>query len=637
MSNTVLIVDSDRNFSHSFQRLLEQHGYHVLCSQTGTDALIYLQQQQVDAALIDLHLPDASGTEIADYIHHQFPDLPTIILTAEASLDSALHVLRSGVSDYLCKPTPPELIINSLKRCLEYSRLKGALRESEERFRQLAELSNEGIALIRDNSIQLVNRQFIDLFGRSEIDIKSLNIQELLPDWQSLFVSLRTLAKQEEKPSLETVATHHTGTSFPIEVGLQLLENKGPLTYAISILDISQRKKNEQLLLEFQDKLAKSQRMESLGLMASRVAHDLNNILSGLVSYPDLLLQKVGDDTVLREEIELIRKTGQQAGELVSDLLTIARGAKAKKEKNQLNLIVNNYRNSIEYRQLHQNYPALAIDFELDPTLPNFSSSAINITQALSNLVLNGVEACAKHEPFLRIRTTFQELEEPVHGFETIPAGQYVVLSVTDNGSGISPHSRNYIFEPFYSEKETGKSGTGLGLTIIWNTMRDHQGYINLATTTKGTRFDLYFPFSNSQELNPALELIEQEITGNGEQILVIDDEPFQREIARSTITRLGYRVKTVASGEQALNYLRSHSADLLVLDMVMESGMNGVQTFAAIKERHPHQKALVTSGFFGPSEQREISLLGISHYLHKPYSIAAIGRAIRQLLSTNG
>lgn len=633
MKNSILIVDDDKNFLLSFKYILEKNDYTVYHSQTGKEALKLLQRYHFDAALIDLYLPDASGTEIADYINQHYNHIAIIILTGQATLDSALHVMRSGVSDFLRKPAHPELILNTLYRCIENSRLRQELSRSERRFRQLAELTSEGVVFIRDGDIDLVNHQLSELFGYRQEELTQMQIDDLLPDWQSSLISLQNLRPSEKVPTIEGIGKHRSGTVFPVEIRLQQLENSEPAVLAVSIMDISQHKKNEQKLLEFQDKLAKSQRMESLGLMASRVAHDLNNILSGLVSYPDLLLQKVGEDTILREEIELIRKSGIQAGDLVSDLLTVARGAKSRKEDNNLNLLVNSYCNSIEYRQLHQDFPDLQIDFELDPTLPAISSSAINITQTLSNLVVNGAEACAEKVPRIRIRTTFQELEGSLVGFEIIPPGSYVILSVTDNGNGIAAQSKNHIFEPFYSEKELGRSGTGLGLTIIWNTIRDHKGYINLATSKKGTRFDLYFPLSPDQNFQSISRRVMNDLVGNGERILVIDDEEFQREIARTTLKQLGYTVQTVGSGEEALEVVRSESVDLLVLDMVFETGMNGVDTFAAIKEIKPHQKALVTSGFFDLTEQARISSLGVNQYLHKPYSIAAMGRAICQAL----
>lgn len=636
MKSSILIVDDDKNFLLSFKYILEKNDYTVHHSQTGKEALKLLQDYHFDAALIDLYLPDASGTEIADYINQHFNHIAIIILTGQATLDSALHVMRSGVSDFLRKPAPPELILNTLYRCIENSRLRQELSSSERRFRQLAELTSEGVVFIRDGAIDLVNHQLSELFGYREEELTNMQIDDLLPDWQSALISLQNLRPSEKVPTIEGIGKHLSGTVFPVEIRLQQLENSEPSVLAVSIMDISQHKKNEQKLLEFQDKLAKSQRMESLGLMASRVAHDLNNILSGLVSYPDLLLQKVGEDTILREEIELIRKSGIQAGDLVSDLLTVARGAKSIKEDNNLNLLVNSYRNSIEYRQLHQDFPDLQIDFELDPTIPTISSSAINITQTLSNLVVNGAEACAEKVPRIRIRTTFQVLEGSVVGFEIIPPGSYVILSVTDNGNGIATQSKNHIFEPFYSEKELGRSGTGLGLTIIWNTIRDHNGYINLATSKKGTRFDLYFPLSSNQNFQSISRRVMNDLIGNGERILVIDDEEFQREIARTTLKQLGYNVQTVGSGEEALEFVRSESFDLLVLDMVFETGMNGVDTFAAIKEIKPQQKALVTSGFFYLAEQARISSLGVNQYLHKPYSIAAMGRAICKALHSS-
>lgn len=298
MAYSVLVVDDDINFLSSFKVILEQNGYQVYDTTTGKQALELLQHNHFDAAVIDLHLPDASGVEVADYIHLHHNHVAIIILTGHATLDSALHVLRAGVSDYLCKPTHPEIILNTLARCIENKRLKQDLVKSKERFRQLAEVTCEAIAFTHEEKIFQSNTQLARLFGHAEDSLPNKSISALLPDWQKHIAQLQNDDSGVVPRTVEANGRHHSGTLFPVEVRVQQLVNGGKKVLAVSILDISERKKSEQNLREIQEKLAKAQRMESLGLMASSVAHDLNNILSGLITFPGLLLAKMSPSPV---------------------------------------------------------------------------------------------------------------------------------------------------------------------------------------------------------------------------------------------------------------------------------------------------------------------------------------------------
>ncbi|NNK95414.1 MAG: response regulator, partial [Desulfobacterales bacterium] len=185
MAYSILIIDDDLHFLNSFRYILENNDYTVVGATTGTQALKLLQQQHFDAAFVDLHLPDASGDEIADYIKSRHDHLAVIIMTGYASLDSALHGLRTGISDYLCKPTHPEIILNTLARCLENNRLRQELIASEKRFRQLAEVTCEGIILVRGEELYQANSQFTQLFGYQEQELPNLMIGDLLPDWHN--------------------------------------------------------------------------------------------------------------------------------------------------------------------------------------------------------------------------------------------------------------------------------------------------------------------------------------------------------------------------------------------------------------------------------------------------------------------
>ena len=176
-----------------------------------------------------------------------------------------------------------------------------------------------------------------------------------------------------------------------------------------------------------------------------------------------------------------------------------------------------------------------------------------------------------------------------------------------------------------------GRSGTGLGMAVVWGTVKDHRGYIDLNSTEgQGTKITLYFPITR-KVFHPEAEIASlQELMGRGESILVVDDIEAQRQIATEMLERLGYRVSTVSSGEEAVKYMHVHMVDLLVLDMIMEPGIDGLETFRKILEIRPGQKSIIASGYSESVRVKEALQLGAGSYVKKPYLLEKIGRAIK-------
>jgi CheY-like chemotaxis protein len=224
-------------------------------------------------------------------------------------------------------------------------------------------------------------------------------------------------------------------------------------------------------------------------------------------------------------------------------------------------------------------------------------------------------------------------LDAAMDRYEAIPEGEYVVVSIIDEGIGIPPTDLHRIFEPFYSKKRMGKSGSGLGMTVVWNTIKDHGGYVDITTREgDGTRFDLYLPATRQENGEGAARVVLQDYTGN-ERILVVDDIPEQRDIAMRMLGKLGYRVACASDGKAAVDHLRSETVDLVVLDMVMPPGIDGLETYRQIIEIHPGQKAIIASGY-APSERvRSMQELGAGEYIRKPYTMEKIGLAVRREL----
>jgi PAS domain S-box-containing protein len=384
--------------------------------------------------------------------------------------------------------------------------------------------------------------------------------------------------------------------------------------------------------------LQQSHKLETIGKMAGGVAHDLNNILSGIINYPELLLLQLPSDSPLRKPLSQIHDSGKRAARVVADLLTIARGVAAVKETTCLNDLVREHLESPEHRKLCTAFPHISFETKLASDVRMVSSSRVHIQKCLMNLLNNGAEAFpADTAGSIRITTRNIELHQTLPGFADIEVGSYVVLAVADNGPGILTDDLDHIFEPFYTRKAMGRSGTGLGLTVVWNTMQDHRGAVTADNNTdSGTTFSLYFPAIEEKISPPATSVALTDLCGQGQHILIVDDEPQQRDIATQILRNLNYSPQAVASGEEAISYLKSHAADLVILDMIMPPGLNGRQTYETILASHPGQKAIIASGFADGEEVARLQALGAGKLVKKPYTIEELGGSVQLALKTN-
>ena len=271
---------------------------------------------------------------------------------------------------------------------------------------------------------------------------------------------------------------------------------------------------------------------------------------------------------------------------------------------------------------------------DCDENLLNIKGSPVHLEKMLMNLVSNAAESISgKGE--VTIRTESRYLGKPLQGYDEVKEGDYAVLTVSDTGMGIPPEDREKIFEPFYTKKTMGRSGTGLGLTIVWGTVKDHNGYIDLKTAVgEGTTFSLYLPVTREELIAQQQKVPLERYRGHGESVLVVDDIAEQRDVAASLLTQLGYQVHSVSSGEAAVEYLKSNKADILVLDMIMAPGIDGMETYQRVQEFNPKQKAIIVSGFSETARVREVQRLGAGAYVKKPYIMEKIGLAIRDELN---
>ncbi len=397
--------------------------------------------------------------------------------------------------------------------------------------------------------------------------------------------------------------------------------------------DITNQKQAEIEKNSLEQRLLRAQKMEAIGLLAGGVAHDLNNILSGVVGYPELLLAELPKDSALRPPLEATKEAGERATAVVADLLTVARGIANTKEPGDLSTLTREYLNSPEFIKLQSQKSQIHFREHLASTLPLISCSPVHVKKCIMNLVQNGSEAIEK-EGSVTLTTTTRIPDAKWLQKHGLPPKEYVILSVSDTGMGIQDKDLEHIFEPFYTKKVMGNlSGTGLGLSIVWNTMQDHQGAVIVSRTESATTFELYFPAT--REITAANKPIghHTEEQGNGEKILVVDDEPQLRDLAKSMLTLLGYNVTCQDSGENALAYLQSQQVDLVLLDMLMEPGINGRETYERMLEIHPGQKAIIASGLSESDDVKAAQTMGAGGFIQKPYSIKQLGKSVKKVL----
>jgi len=431
---------------------------------------------------------------------------------------------------------------------------------------------------------------------------------------------------KDYQPYSEEVFDEQSGCYFHIMVTPLYDENDSFVGSVHVARDITARK-------EAEAKLRRAEKMEAVGLMAGGVAHDLNNILAAIVGYPDLLLMELPEDSNLRETLKIIRKSGEKASEVVDDLLTLARGVAAAREPANLNNLIQGYLASPEGKQLQERHTTVSFTTQLDSDLMNISCSSIHIKKCIMNLVGNAAEAIDGSGTVI-ITTRNQIVDEPITAAGmVIHSGVYAVVGVRDSGSGIAEKDLQHIFEPFYSKKVMGRSGTGLGLAVVWNSVQDHDGGIIVDSGPQGTLFELFLSAINDELIQESEEMDLDSLKGHGEKILVVDDEAQQRELAEKMLTVLGYTVHTVQSGEEAVRAMEREEANLLLLDMVLGAGINGRQTYEEIIARHPDVKTVIVSGFSESEEMEKMRQLGVHLLIKKPYRFEALAKMVQQAL----
>jgi PAS domain S-box-containing protein len=509
--------------------------------------------------------------------------------------------------------------------------------EKKENYRTLFEAAPDGVEVldVRGNVVDC-NKTHQALLKRNKDKIIGNHTTEFFSsDTRGFFEQKFQTLKDTGYVEGEVELVSSDGSPIPVWRKEKAIYN-GNGEFVGSVIynrDISSLKQAEEQKRNLEARLQRAQKMEAIGTLAGGVAHDLNNILGGIVGYPELLLMQLSENNPLRKPLMTMQESGQKAATIVQDLLTLARRGVPTAEVVNLNDIITEYFKSPVHEKLRFYHPHIDVDIALEPNLRPILGSPVHLSKTIMNLVSNAAEAM-NNGGTISVSTQNRSVQSHLKGFETIEEGEYATLTVSDTGIGIAATDMEKIFEPFYTKKVMGRSGTGLGMAVVWGTVKDHKGYIDVwSDEGKGTTFTLYLPITKQEQVKDELLQSSKDYRGNGASILVVDDVKEQREIASGMLKQLGYSATCVSNGEEAVDYMKKESADLLILDMIMDPGIDGLETYKRILKLHPGQKAILVSGFSETKLVREAQRLGAGAYVRKPYTLNQLGLAVRSAL----
>lgn len=502
-----------------------------------------------------------------------------------------------------------------------------ALRESEAKYKQIFEGSRDGFVMVApDQRIIDANEAFCRMTGYELEELRELkSFYDITPEkwheWEQEKIWERSLLVRGYSEVYEKEYIKKDGTILPVELQSYCVkDNNGKVQYFWGVVrDMSETKK-------LRDLTSRAERLEAAGTVAGQVAHDFNNLLGPIVAYPEMIKAELPKGHKCIEYIKDIESTAKKMADINQDLLTLGRRGYFKKEVINLNDIIERSINEIKYRS-----PNIVFNVDKSKDLMNINAGPSQISRMLYNLVSNSLDAL-NWVGEIFIKTENYYADDVSIAYQIIPKGEYVKLTVSDNGTGIDPEITNKIFEPFFTTKTTEKQrGSGLGMSIVDAVMKDHDGYIDYRTRLgEGTSFYLYFPVSRDPAEKAKKEKVK--LKGN-EKLMVVDDDTMQREVIKNLLKPLGYRVTVIDSGEKALEKLKRDPQDLLILDMIMPGGIDGTETYKRVLEINPAQRAIIVSGFSETSRVKEAVKLGASSFIRKPLTKTALCLAIRGVL----
>lgn len=641
---SILVVEDDEGLRRLIRKRLERKKFKVETVETGKASLARLMSNPNVLLLLDYKLPDMTGRELIENLVGNGYAVPFIVITGHGDERIAVEMMKLGAMDYLVKdqallevlPRVMDQIQTQIITQKKLSRVKKALYESEERFKMLFNRGTDAIFVQ-----EIKNGEYGNFIEVNEIACQRLGYtrEELLQmSMKNIEIPADTNTNQEAaglpingtsgKPHqlYEAIQITKQGQRICVENNAHLIDlEEKPAILCIS-RDITPRK-------QLEEQLRQAQKMETIGKLAGGIAHDFNNLLTAIMGYSELVLVNLEPDNPYRENLEEIRLAGKRASSLTQQLLAFSRKQILKPKILDLNQVVKGMERML-VRIIGED---IHLDSQLEPRLDKIKADTSQMEQIILNLTVNAVDAMPDGGT-LTIKT--QNINFPQDAANR-PAdsrpGNFVYLSFYDSGAGIDKKVISQIFEPFFTTKA---NGTGLGLSVVYGIVKQHNGWIDVHSEPGGgTTFSIYFPALASDEeeyLEPEVSLME--VGGNGEKILFVEDETGVREFSTKALRDYGYEVTEAVNAGEAGEIFEKQKGNfhLVVCDIVLPD-KSGIELTENLQSLHQNLKILLISGYADHrSHWKDLVKKGIP-FLQKPYSLVDLLKTVKEAVEGPG
>ena len=669
----VLTIDDEPVIRESLRNYLEDCDYVVLEADNGRTGLEIFERENPDLVLVDLRMPEIDGLDVLAKVREASPNTPVIVVSGTGAIGDVVEALRFGAWDYLLKPIEDMVVLrHSVEASLQRSQLlrdrlqyqehleeevrkrtheleasnqslmreiavrketETALRQSEETFRALAENSRDTIMRFDRSFRHLYVNPIVesqtgipakDFLGKKH---RELGFPEnLIEQWE---LAIQCVFERGKPNRIEFQLP--TGVWVDWQLVPEFSSDGKVQAVIASARDITERKRAEEERASMEAQLRQAQKMEAIGQLAGGVAHDFNNLLAVIQGYTDLAMAEISPENPLNQQLTQVLNASSRAASLVRQLLTFSRRDEIQPKKLNLSEVIGNL-----FKMLRRVIgEQINLEVSCDPNLRAIYADPVHMEQILMNLCVNSRDAMPGGGQ-ITIRSQNATIDR---GFcknhSWAREGDFVLLSVSDTGVGMTREVLEHIFEPFFTTKEAVK-GTGLGLATVYGIVKQHEGLVNVSSQPdKGTTFSIYIPAVDSDIEDREENVSEDRAQGGNETILVAEDEELVRTLTVRVLEGAGYRVLVACDGNEAIELFERHSEEisLSVLDVVMP-GKSGRAVFDYIKAIKPEAAVLFITGYSSEILRSESVLEEECEVLRKPYSTMDLLRKVRQQLS---
>lgn len=652
----ILIVEDEAIVAEDLENLIIDFGYEMVGSVVGADdAIQQAIEHRPDLILMDIMLKgNKNGIDAANEIKDMLK-IPIIFLTAYSDLKLIEEAKNTEPYAFIVKPFQDKQVIASIEMALSRSQIEKKLFQSEEIYHTLIDNIQDGLFLIQDGKLKFVNEAFSRIPGYTVDEVLGMEFQDFVAPEDRDMVVDRYVRMMKGEKVLSNYEFHGIRKNEKKRTTIYLVCS--PITYqgkpAVlgTVKDITKRKQleeqmqliNEELeeriiertteLKQTYKQLYHAQKMESVGILAGGIAHDFNNLLTVILG--NILLAKKDvdpEDRVFNVLLEA-EDASLRAKDLTQELLTFSKGGEPIKRTISISKLI---KDTVNFTIRGTN---VTCKFEIPDNLYNIDGDDVQITQVISNIIINADQAMLKGGT-IRVRcenVTISSENENI----TLPENtNFIRISIEDHGTGISKEQISLIFDPFFTTKE---KGSGLGLATAYSIIKKHGGQITVESEVgAGSTFYIYLPAAQKKVSPKAdVDVIEKPSEGSGERILVMDDDENIRFLLSEILTLYGYMTESACDGAQAIElYKKAHEStnqfDLVILDLTIPAGIGGKETIKELIKIDPDVKGIVSSGYSNDAIMANYRQYGFSGVISKPYRPDDLVRIVQDVLNSS-